>query len=76
MSRANKNEVSQRHREEWQLFRDRILGPALETDDADTVKNAKQKADLLKTYQEGERKAHGFADEQGVDESLSIAWED
>lgn len=51
----NRTAISLRHRLEWQRFR------AVYEADND-VKYCKALADVLKVYQEGQRKAHAFAD--------------
>ena len=67
-----KNEMSARHKEEWARFRARYLAGDLEEAEA---RVAKIHADILKVYQEGERKAFGFTDADS-DAALSIAWEE
>lgn len=69
----NKNEVSLRHRREWREFRDTFLKNAMLEDNAESAKLAKAIADVLKVYQEGERKAWGFSDQE-ISEALEIAW--
>lgn len=66
-----KTQVSTRHKEEWIRFRERFLEAALEDESA--AKLAKIYADVLKIYQEGERKAFGFCEDE-VDNSLSVTW--
>ena len=66
-----KTQVSARHKEEWAAFRARFLEEAL-TDEAQ-AKLAKLYADVLKIYQEGERKAFGFCEDE-VDNSLTVTW--
>lgn len=57
-----KTTISERHRAEWRTFREKILSPVTEAEDLDGAKFAKAYADILKVYQEGERKAWGFAE--------------
>lgn len=77
MSRpASKNDVSQRHKDEWKKFREVQLASLLSNPDADAAKIAKAIADVLKVYQEGERKAWDFNEEQTTDNSITFAWED
>lgn len=71
----NKSQVSARHRKEWLDFRTLFLEPLYGQDpNPELAKTAKGVADILKIYQEGERKAWGFAD--GEDNGpMEIAWE-
>lgn len=71
LGNETKTTVSIRHREEWQSFRAEIMAPALESGSDGQAKFAKTCADILKIYQEGERKAWGFADNE-VDEDQSL----
>ena len=69
----NKNEVSERHKREWEMFRKSFLSRAMEEGDGECAKLAKAVADVLKVYQEGERKAYGFTEEE-TGEALEIRW--
>ena len=71
----NKTDVSSRHREEWATFHTELLEPAIQNRDMDAAKFAKAVADILKIYQEGERKAYGFADGE-CDAVTSISWDE
>lgn len=66
-----KTQVSSRHKEEWSRFRERFLDSSL--NDEGDAKLGKLYADLLRIYQEGERKAFGFCEDE-VDNELTIAW--
>lgn len=68
-----KIQVSLRHRNEWASFRQDILKPAIEARDDAQAKFAKALADILKIYQEGERKAWGFGDGE-AEGGLEIGW--
>ena len=70
----NKAQVSQRHRSEWLAFRSELLNPAITNKDLELAKIAKAVADILKIYQEGERKAYGFADGE-TDLATQICWD-
>lgn len=63
--------VSSRHRREWRDFREKVLA---EAQDVESAKYARALADILKVYQEGERKACGFGEGDGADQNLEIAW--
>ncbi len=66
-----KTQVSARHKEEWARFRETFLKGCPE--DLETAKLARACADVLKIYQDGERRAFGFAADED-DNELSIAW--
>lgn len=70
----DKNAVSQRHRDEWRAFRESFFAAGMTGIDLDDAKLAKAVADILKVYQEGERKAYGFAEVEGG--SISMGWLD
>lgn len=70
----NKLKVSLRHREEWRQFRENLLMPPIEDKDEAGAKRAKAFADSLRIYQEGERRAWGFAEGE-IDTNLEVAWE-
>lgn len=70
-----KGQVSARHREEWRQFREEILAPVVDARDDSGAKFARALADILKIYQEGERKAYGFADGE-VEGDVSFSWQD
>lgn len=71
----SKNEVSERHRKEWQTFREKFVEPLYESLDGALAKEVKALADILKVYQEGERKAYGFSDGE-ADNGLEVSWEE
>ena len=66
-----KTEVSARHKREWARYREMFLESS-EMDEG-RAKLAKIYADILKVYQEGERKAFGFCEDE-TDNTLSITW--
>ena len=72
----SKSDVSIRHRMEWRAFRESYLNRCMNDIDPDLAKAAKALADLLKVYQEGERKAYDFT-EGNTDHNneLQISWE-
>lgn len=66
-----KTQVAMRHKREWARFRVQFIeGERL---DEDAAKVAKVFADVLKVYQEGERKAFAFNDEE-PDNSMTVGW--
>lgn len=65
----NKAAISARHRAEWRAFREGILAEVRDTRDMEAAKFAKACADILKVYQEGERKAWGFAEGEDAAEA-------
>lgn len=74
----SKDAVSQRHQREWRAFIDFFGIPEYAAMDLDRAKLAKALADTLKIYQEGERKAYGFADaDQALPAGpLGVEWEE
>lgn len=76
MTAASKADVFARHKEEWRRFHKSLLARLLEDPDADAAKTAKAIADVLKVYQEGERKAWDFQDDDNRDNTLTFAWEE
>lgn len=68
-----KNDVCEMHKAQWREFRKTQLAEAINSNDPDTAKQAKNIADLLKSYQEGERKAFGFTETE-TSEPLEVAW--
>lgn len=68
-------EVSARHKAEWREFRESILAPVVAARDEAGAKFARALADILKIYQEGERKAHGFAGEEEAQGDITFEWE-
>lgn len=74
-----KEDVSLRHKEEWKTFRKNILPSVLQNRDLDEAKIAKAIADVLKTCQEGERKAWDFDRPDEAAQSggaMTISWEE
>lgn len=65
--------MASRHKAEWALFRESVMRPALDSQDPERVKLAKLMADLLKAYQEGERKTEEVSAEPG-EKVISIGW--
>lgn len=64
-------DVFKRHKEEWAMFKLQFLsGPELSEEKA---KAAKTLAEVLKIYQEGERRLYDFFQEDS-DSTLNIKW--
>lgn len=73
----NRNDVSRRHKKEWQEFREKLLKNIMASRDSEEAKTVRALADLLKTYQEGERKAWDFIEQDlSTDNTLHIKWEE
>lgn len=67
-------EMNRRHKEEWKRFREEVMSVAIASDDPEQIKAARAKADILKLYQEGERRT--CAGEAGLETELQITWQD
>lgn len=65
-------QMSQRHKDEWKVFREVVMRPAIESQDVDQIKTAKALADVLKTYQEGERRT--FEDDCAGPSDMVVGW--
>lgn len=71
----SRDDVSKRHRDEWKLFRAKFIDPLYSDLDAAKAKEAKALADILKVYQDGERRAYGFSDND-ADGKLEVSWDE
>lgn len=70
-------DVSRRHRQEWERYRQDIILPLFARVMGGDEKNAKTLADILKIAQEGERKAWGFGEQTAAtDNTLTVCFED
>lgn len=66
--------ISERHRKEWANFRKKMLDNLIKKGDIEEAKLAKAIADVLKVYQEGERRA--WEDKETADCKFEITWLD